>query len=107
MPVATERRYFIRDGAVICSHPYWPAEAFEVTPHKPENWVARLAEMNAIEPPPSVQANSELISDQFEGAWSLDWARHRNGNWYAIDMAPAEVSYHLAGCNALQIERMR
>jgi hypothetical protein len=99
MPIATERRYFVEDGRVICSHPYWPAEAFERTHPKPEDWVARLAEMNAVEIPQSIRADSEHVSAHFEGAWSLDWARHSNGSWYAIDMAPAEVSYHWPDCD--------
>ncbi len=57
-----------------------------------------LYDMNAIEAPPSLQADSEHISAHFEGAWSLDWARHKDGSWYAIDMAPMQVSYHWPDC---------
>jgi hypothetical protein len=99
MPIATERRYFIEAGSVICSHPYWPAEAFETTHQKPSDWAARLAEMNAISAPELSDLSAE-VSEAFEGAWSLDWARHKNGEWYAIDMAPAEVSYHWPRCDA-------
>ncbi|KKK46928.1 hypothetical protein LCGC14_3160340 [marine sediment metagenome] len=98
MPIATERRFFIEDGKVICEHPYWPAEAFERTTMKPVDWVVALSRMNAIEVPHSVIEESEKVSEHFDGAWSLDWARHKDGSWYAIDMAPAKVSYHLPGC---------
>lgn len=98
MPIATERRYFIESGAIICSHPYWPHDAFVNTSMKPDNWSERLDEMNAIKPPSSVKTDSEHVSNQLSGAWSLDWARHRNGDWYAIDMAPAVVSYHWPDC---------
>ena len=27
MPVSTEVRTFLRDGAIECMHPYWPPEA--------------------------------------------------------------------------------
>lgn len=99
MPIATERRYFIEGGRVICSHPYWPAEAFERTHDKPTDWVARLSQMNAVKAP-HLNDLSAKVSESFFGAWSLDWARHCDGSWYAIDMAPAEVSYHLPGCDA-------
>jgi hypothetical protein len=98
MPIATERRFFIEGGGLICEHPYWPAEAFDRTSFKPDDWVAALSRMNAIEVPLSVVTDSEKISEDFVGAWSLDWARHRNGSWYAIDMAPAEISYHWPNC---------
>ena len=103
MPIATERRYFIEGGAVVCSHPYWPADAFENT-KKSDNWQLELEAMNAIQAPPSVRADSEHISASFEGAWSLDWARHKDGSWYAIDMAPARVSYHWPQCVAYDKE---
>lgn len=99
MPVATERRYFIEAGSVVCSHPYWPAEAFERTHNKPTDWAARLSEMNAVKAP-RLDEPSAKVSESFLGAWSLDWARHSDGSWYAIDMAPAEVSYHFPGCDA-------
>jgi hypothetical protein len=97
MPVAVERRYFIEDGKVICSHPYWPAGAFEQIRNKPENWGALLTEMNAVTAP-ELEDLSVQVSQSFEGAWSLDWAKHKSGTWYAIDMAPMEVSWHWPGC---------
>ncbi|NIN00510.1 MAG: hypothetical protein GTO24_21230 [candidate division Zixibacteria bacterium] len=99
MPIATERRYFIEGGNVVCSHPYWPMAALERTRQKPKNWLSLLSGMNSVEAPPGVEVDSRKISHQFEGAWSLDWARHKNGSWYAIDMAPADVSYHWPGCD--------
>lgn len=107
MPIATERRYFIEDGKIICSHPYWPVEAFERTTMKPDDWVVALSRMNTIEVPPSVIADSKKISEDFVGAWSLDWARHRDGSWYAIDMAPAEVSYHWPNCTIYDEHRKK
>lgn len=33
LPIAPERRYFVRDGEVICSHPYWPEDAIRNANH--------------------------------------------------------------------------
>lgn len=101
MPIATERRYLIEEGEIICSHPYWPAEAFETMRNKPEDWRERLEMMNAIEATPDVDHMSITVSMNFEGAWSLDWARHEDGRWFAIDMAPGEVSFHWPGCETV------
>ncbi len=98
MPIATERRYFIENGEIICSHPYWPEEAFESIRDRPDDWMDQLAKMNEIKAPSSVIVDSKRVSANFDDAWSLDWAKHQDGSWYAIDMAPMEVSYHWPGC---------
>lgn len=100
LPIAIERRIFIKNGEVICSHPYWPAAAISRTEIKPRDYMRQLAEMNAI----SSAADDELrelsaaVAYFFEGSWSLDWARKMDGSWVAIDMALAEDSYHWKGC---------
>lgn len=97
MPIANERRYFIENGTMICSHPYWPAEAFERILNKPDNWQELLDEMNA-EATPELDELSIHVSKHFEGAWSLDWAKAKDGTWYAIDMALMRASYHWPEC---------
>lgn len=97
MPIATEFRYFIEGGEIICYHPYWPEEAFK---HEfTSAWKEKLEYINSLRPPAAVDALSKYISELFDGAWSLDWARCKNGDWYAIDMAPAGVSYHWPSCD--------
>ncbi|HLE05312.1 MAG TPA: ATP-grasp domain-containing protein [Anaerolineales bacterium] len=98
MPISQERRFFIKGGSVLCEHPYWPPDAFENVANVAENWRQLLEEMNASPIPPNLKTDSEHVSAHFDGAWSLDWARHKDGTWYAIDMAPMEVSYHWPGC---------
>jgi len=99
MPINVERRYFIKDGKLLCFHPYWPAEAFERTSNKPDNWRELLEKMNEEgDEIPELVHLSIKVAGAFEGAWSLDWAKHSNSDWYAIDMAPMEVSYHWEGC---------
>ncbi|SMB97817.1 hypothetical protein SAMN00808754_1962 [Thermanaeromonas toyohensis ToBE] len=112
MPVAKERRYFVRDGKVECHHPYWVAEAigewwYRVNdlavkyPDKigllPENWPSILAELNR-ETPEEVElltAYAEEIGRAIgEGYWSVDFAKGQDGVWYFIDMAEGEQSWH-------------
>lgn len=101
-PVNRERRYFIEGGRVRCHHPYWPESAVADGRPVETNWRARLAALNE-EPDDEVAlltTLSEQVAREFVGlgAWSLDWAVDTHGTWYAIDMAPAEISYHWPGC---------
>lgn len=97
MPINNERRYFIENGEIVCRHPYWPPEAFEVTRTSTLNWREILEEMNSEEAP-ELEELTLRVASVFDGAWSVDWARARNGLWYAIDMALARDSYHWRGC---------
>lgn len=99
MPINKERRYFIRDGKVICHHPYWPKEAFEDRSESP-NWETHLEFMNW-----ETQAEIKLLTQYAETVagvlpefWSVDFAKAKSGTWYLIDMALGEQSYHWKGC---------
>ncbi len=102
MPVATERRYFLQDGRVVCHHPYWPRDVFQQHPthHLPATWEQDLAALNheTDAEVAFLTAQSRRVAAAFPGAWSLDWALATDGTWYSIDMAPAAVSYHSPGC---------
>jgi hypothetical protein len=101
MPVTKERRYFVRDGEVICRHPYWPEAAFEGRsfPSR-EDWREKLAVMNS-ESPEEVEeltALSRRAAAAVPGFWSVDWLRTKNRGWVLIDMAEGERSFHWDGC---------
>ena len=100
-PVNKERRYFIRDGHVVCHHSYWPEDSIEFYgADKPENWRQRLAKLNR-ELPKEVEELSALakrVAAHFDGYWSLDFAQTVDGTWYAIDMAEGDRSFHWPGC---------
>ncbi len=102
MPISVEQRFFIKGGRVICHHPYWPPQAFEGLQRGPDGWRKKLEEMNDIRPDEllSLKTKSERVSFAFDDAWSLDWARTRDGAWYALDMALARVSWHWPGCTS-------
>lgn len=97
-PIATERRFFVRDGKWLCSHFYWPEDSIR----KPSTtrWRTLLREMERTseldEPllvPWAVRAGLAL-----GGAWSVDFARLRSGSWVLIDMAEMDRSFHATPC---------
>ena len=97
-PVNRERRYFVEDGEVVCSHPYWPPDSI-ITPST-EGWKTILDELNSDTENDEkiLRALTLQVARHFEGAWSLDWARDVEGKWWAIDMAPAGISWHWPQC---------
>lgn len=101
MPINKERRYFIRDGKVECHHPYWPHEAFEGQGDLPKDWQSQLDNLN-YQTADEIVLLTELslqVAKHFDGYWSLDWAATKDGEWYAIDMAEGERSYHFKPCS--------
>jgi len=95
LPIARERRYFVRNGRVQCYHPYWVEDAIR-RPDR-EGWRSLLAEMNRMDEEEvgvltdySLRVGSALI----RGYWSIDYAYAKDGRWYLIDMALGELSYH-------------
>ena len=105
MPITKERRYFIQDGRVVCHHGYWPAVAIQNHNPSERQWNYRLGKMNheSLEEISELTERSIAVSRSFAGAWSLDWlwAKSKDDSefdWYAIDMAWAERSFHWPGC---------
>lgn len=102
-PVNKERRYFIESGKVRCHHPYWPPYSIDGHTAEPD-WQAKLAALNEETPDEVALLTrlSEQVARAFDGdgAWSLDWAQTRDGDWYAIDMAEMHRSYHWPNCPA-------
>ncbi len=97
LPIAAERRYFVAGGEVQCHHPYWPAEALQWwgEPH-PVHWRDNLRDLNR-QPAREVRLLTDYakrVGEQMTGAWSVDFARTREGVWYLIDMAEEELSWH-------------
>lgn len=98
-PVTKEFRVFIRDGKIECIHPYWPTEA--VKGHtEDKDWKVKLTTMNRLNKydKDEIVKMSTIIAQKFEGWWSLDWLKGKDGKWYAIDMALGEDSYHYPKC---------
>lgn len=121
LPIAPERRYFVRDGEVLCKHMYWPAEALKFyDPPYPDNlniedrkgYINRkrkevsdiafqlLETMNreTDEEVALLTSYAEMVGQVLSGAWSVDFAKARNGDWILIDMAEAKRSWHPETC---------
>ncbi|UYP43946.1 hypothetical protein NEF87_000231 [Candidatus Lokiarchaeum ossiferum] len=130
MPVAKERRYFIKDGHVICHHPYWDEEVFfdtfnqddkrssiflENRSNKKEKFqrkypeevrdriIRQLREINT-ESEDEILKLSKIaakVSTLIDGLWSVDFACDKSGKWYLLDMALAKHSWHPTTCMKL------
>ena len=99
LPIAPERRYFVRDGEVVCRHPYWPEDSIHFWGNyrnAPEDWKSRLAEMNMQTGIEVMRLTewSEIIARELDGEWSIDYMLGRSAGWTMIDMAEAHKSFH-------------
>lgn len=98
MPIAPERRYFVRDGEVLCFHPYWIEDAIRNPSIK--DWEGPLRGVNVQEACEILllKKHATTISKAVPGCWSVDFAKAKNGIWYFIDMADARLSWHPKDC---------
>ncbi|KKN21400.1 hypothetical protein LCGC14_0925850 [marine sediment metagenome] len=98
LPISKERRYFIKDGEVICHHPYWIEGAIEKDwrSNKPKHWRELLSKLNTEHDNEIrfLTVYSNQIAKVLSGYWSVDFAKVLGGNWYLIDMAEGEKSWH-------------
>ena len=109
MPVNPERRYFVRDGAVECHHPYWIADALleqwaETGQSRlPDDWLELLHCVNTEtdEEVAILIEYATTIAEAMEyehNYWSVDFCKAADGRWIFIDMATGERSWHQDGC---------
>ena len=96
LPIGRERRYFIRNGAVECHHPYWPeAEFGGYGSNLPDSWRDTLAELSdETSELDLLTGYAERIAERLEGYWSVDFFCDANGKWWFIDAAVGDVSWH-------------
>jgi hypothetical protein len=120
MPVARERRYFIKNGQIQCNHAYWDQLVFEDVFASEDKMFESLTKMG-IKHPYSKKFSSEkrdqirqwvreintetpdeailmeyckTIIPSFPEFWSVDFAYGKDRKWYLIDMALGDVSWH-------------
>lgn len=104
MPVNPERRYFVDKGKLVCEHWYWIEDAIEQGSPEgllPKDWKDLLKsfeheltseEMNLLE------EHALKVAAQFDGYFSVDFCKGRDGTWYLIDMARGVCSWHPDDC---------
>ena len=115
MPLVAEARSFIGGGKILCSHPYWPADAIRKGMTCPHGTLGKLdddecalcddlakayfaaADLTMREPEwrPIVESVAAAFAD--DGAWSVD-VIHTQRGYFITDMAEMARSFHWAGC---------
>ena len=104
MPVARERRYFVRDGVVECHHEYWITGAvrqgMQYKDMPESEWLPLLTEINRqdVFEVLELSAYATLVGHSLPGYWSVDFAKSVVGQWLLIDMGRGEISYHKPDC---------
>lgn len=93
LPIATEVRVMVKDGEVERWFFYWPEKAIMMPDRV--NWRSLLVEMRktAEKEQDEFIKLAEKVARKFEGYWSVDFARTKEGRWILIDMALGEVSW--------------
>lgn len=86
MPLKKEIRVFIKDNKVLCMHPYWSEQMPKGNISYPSDELDKLHE------------DAEKVAEYFYGYWSCDFLLSKSGEWYAIDMALGEDSFHYKPC---------
>jgi len=106
MPVNPERRYFIKDGKVVCHHPYWIEEAMEDEPTSTPDWRSIAKEINTEteEEIKLLTSYAQMVAKEFDGYWSVDFCKAKDGRWILIDMATGVKSWHPKDCKMRNVE---
>lgn len=104
LPVNKEFRCFIRDGKLECMHPYWPKDAIKQGSRhiKIKNWQTELIKLQKLTMAERISIE-EMVKQvckvpEFQGYWSVDFSKGKDGKWYLIDMAMGLASYHWETC---------
>lgn len=105
LPIAREWRFYVNAESVLCAHPYWPEASirFRRGCVEPPNWKEHLRELHE-QPDGKEWAQLSRLAQTAAAAadpyqvWSVDFAKACDGNWWLIDMALMQNSWHWPGC---------
>lgn len=98
-PIAAEIRYFIHEGEVHDGGFYWPEEA--IRRPDADDWEEKHQGLvhTAFQAKDRIRPHLETVCEEFDsGYWSVDFALTEEREWYCIDMARGELSWHPEGC---------
>jgi len=104
MPVSQEFRFFIRNGMVLCRHPYWPLSAIRRADC--EDWLPKLRKLMVLD------SDTQELLDELalkvskaveslgapQNFWSVDFCVSKKYGWVVTDLALGADSYHWATC---------
>jgi len=99
-PIAREWRYFTYNNEVLCKHFYWPEDTIKFftseyhSGNEPDNWKQQLASLNTPVPNLDQEAVSAALNCDDYNFWSIDFAQDKSGQYWLIDMALGENSWH-------------
>lgn len=106
LPIGVEFRVFATPDDHLETHYYWPEDSIE-NPSLPESlWTSARDQLAHARRPPWLGAAARMAAfeadfmhgiDEPDRAWSVDFARDEDGQWWLIDMALAEDSWHPDG----------
>ena len=101
-PIAAEIRVFLLDGEIHDYGFYWPEEAIWEQSATKENWRelherVRETALHCVRTG-HLEKYANRVGEVFDdGYWSVDFALTERDQWYAIDMARGELSWHPEG----------
>lgn len=97
-PIAAELRFFIYENEVYSHGFYWPKDAIRQPSH--EDWKTRHESVKEMAHRHSEGARelAEQVASAFDGYWSVDFALTDDREWFCIDMARGEASWHPEAC---------
>lgn len=106
MPVSKEFRYFIKNGKVLCRHPYGFPSCMRNINVPMSEWMPKLEKLMTLEPETQrvLDTYALAISKAVEplkapdNYWSADFCFVKDREWMLTDMALGDISYHWGTC---------
>lgn len=95
MPVNREFRFFVRDGEIVCAHPYWPAEGLRQGGCNTD--LELMTELGFPSDMSELEDLARRAGRAVGGSWSVDILETKRG-WFVTDLAEASKSFHWEGC---------
>ncbi|VVB51742.1 Uncharacterised protein [uncultured archaeon] len=106
MPVSQEFRYFVKNGEVLCRHPYWMPAAMQRVDCELEEAIPKLKKIQVLPELTKQLLDSYAVAiskavtclNAPDNCWSVDFCFARGRGWMVTDMAVGEDSEHYATC---------